>query len=163
MSSSTSGTLFGWDTTAFRTDEHVIISEYLLLFSFLLLVCLVLQHYWSKLWKISFIPEAGVTIAVGILVSFMIFISGGFNIEDKINRTVQEYNDNDENSEGVAAGLKILCFSPTIFFFGFLPPIIYNSGSVTMTFLLHTCDDVKSWLVQLDVGIISNALCSMTI
>ena len=128
-------TVFGWDTTAFRTDHHVIISEYLLVFSVLLTISLLLQHYWTKRWKCTSMPEAGVTILLGVAVSFLIYSTGGYETlhqgstaDTSVGARVLELANTDDKDSGISSGLRILSFSPTVFFFGFLPPIIYNSG-----------------------------------
>ena len=55
----------GWDSLAFTGDTHVIMSMYLVLLCFLMLIALLLQHYWSAVWKFRFIPEAGIIILLG--------------------------------------------------------------------------------------------------
>ena len=57
--------VFGWNPDAFTSDHHTVLSEYLLIFSVLLVVAIVIQHYWFRKWKITLVPEAGATIFLG--------------------------------------------------------------------------------------------------
>jgi sodium/hydrogen exchanger 8 len=105
----------GWSKEAFTENEHVIISEYLLIFMVLLASSTILQYFIGKVLKWHFIPEAAATLILGMVIGVMIRLCGGY---DNVNEHV--------TSERFDANL--LGFSPTVFFFGFLPPIIFNSG-----------------------------------
>lgn len=59
---------FGWDTTAFTNDEHVVVSSYLLLFVILLATSVVGQHVVSKVWLWQSVPESAVTLVIGMVV-----------------------------------------------------------------------------------------------
>ena len=59
-------TTFGWETNAFQKNEHVVISVRLLIFSTLLAVSLILQHFVINIWKWKYLPEAGVTMLLGM-------------------------------------------------------------------------------------------------
>ena len=65
---------YGWDSLAFAQDTHVIISLYLVLLCSLMILSLLIQHYWGKVWKFHFIPEAGVVILLGTL---LVYITNG--------------------------------------------------------------------------------------
>lgn len=100
---------FGFENYAFTREEEVIVAEYLLVFIVLLCVTLLLQFHVGRVWHWHYLPESGATMLLGMAISLIIRLAG-----------------KDTNSgEG---GVGMLGFSPTVFFLGFLPPIIYNSG-----------------------------------
>lgn len=113
MTGSSDSTYYGWSLTAFDEDEHVIISSYFLILVLLLLVCLIAQHIFSAIWKGSLIPTAGIIILIGMVVSGIIRLAGGYS------RAPSTSNHFDA---------ELLGFSPSIFYFGFLPLIIFESG-----------------------------------
>ena len=58
----------GWKRPeSFSTDNHIVMSEYLLIFSTLLGLSLTLHYFVTFKWKIKFLPEAGVTLLLGII------------------------------------------------------------------------------------------------
>ena len=103
--------IFGWDRNGFWKDEHIIVSEYLLIFSALLCCSLLIQHFTGHVWKCQYLPEAAATMMLGMTISLTIRLAGGYDIsayeEDHFDAT-------------------FLGFSPNVFFFAFLPPIIFN-------------------------------------
>lgn len=103
---------FGWNSHAFTREEEVIIAEYLLAFLVLLVTALLLQFFVGKIWKLTYLPESGATILLGMLIGGIIRLSG-----------------TDTTGEGEEwHGSDLLGFNTTIFFIGFLPPIIFNAG-----------------------------------
>jgi sodium/hydrogen exchanger 8 len=80
------------------------VDVFFLIFLLLLAISIVLGHLVSHRWKIAYLPEAGVTILVGMAASFV--------IRQQFSSEVTE----------------LMGFSPSIFFAAILPPIIFNSG-----------------------------------
>ncbi|CAM9417237.1 unnamed protein product, partial [Ectocarpus fasciculatus] len=74
------------------------------LFVTLLCLALVLQFYVGKVWHLHYLPESGATVLLGMIIGGLIRVSGR------------------DTSE------TLLGFDATVFFIGFLPPIIFNSG-----------------------------------
>lgn len=105
---------FGWKKHAFTREEEVIIAEYLLAFIVLLVSTLILQFYVGKVWKLTYLPESGATILFGMIIGGIIRLSG------TDVRTEEQQDD--------FHGSDLLGFNTTIFFIGFLPPIIFNAG-----------------------------------
>lgn len=104
----TEGEVFGWEQHGFTRSEEIVISEYLLVFLLLLCITLMLQYHVSRVWHLHYLPEAGATMILGMFISGIIRLSGK------------------DTSSGEGSGQ--LGFNSTVFFIGFLPPIIYNSG-----------------------------------
>eukprot|EP00602_Paraphysomonas_sp_CaronLab_P002759 CAMPEP_0185025184 /NCGR_PEP_ID=MMETSP1103-20130426/8241_1 /TAXON_ID=36769 /ORGANISM="Paraphysomonas bandaiensis, Strain Caron Lab Isolate" /LENGTH=601 /DNA_ID=CAMNT_0027558333 /DNA_START=54 /DNA_END=1856 /DNA_ORIENTATION=- len=102
------GDLFGWEKHANTREEEVVVAEYLLVFLVLLVSTLLLQFYVGKIWKLTFLPESGATVLLGMFIGGIIRASGADTQEDK--------------------GVSVLGFNATVFFIAFLPPIIFNAG-----------------------------------
>lgn len=96
--------VIGYQKYGFTRSHEIITAQYLLLFVVLLCVSLVLQFYVGKVWHFHWLPESGATVCLGMLIGGMIRLSG----KD--------------------SGDTLLAFDATVFFIGFLPPIIFNSG-----------------------------------
>ena len=108
----------GWNLSAFRGDEHVIVSSYLLILTLLLLLGLTIQHVLTNIWKCTWIPNAGANIVLGMIIGFIIRVAGGYDKPSIpfTEGTVEPFNP------------TLLGFSPFVFYFGFLPLIIFESG-----------------------------------
>jgi NhaP-type Na+/H+ or K+/H+ antiporter len=104
---------FGFETDAFYNDSHVIMSEYLVIFTAMISLSLLIQHVVKSSWKITFLPDAAISMIVGMGISGCIRIAGGY---DQSQSSSMHFDPN------------LLGFSSTVFFFGFLPPIIFDSG-----------------------------------
>lgn len=52
--------LWGWTKNGFIMDEHVIISEYFLIFAGILCCSLFVQHYVKHIYKLQYLPENGI-------------------------------------------------------------------------------------------------------
>ena len=100
--------LFGWEKHAFTREQEVIVAEYLLLFFVLLVSTLLLQFYVGKILKFTYLPESAATILWGMFIGGIIRASGADTSNDQ--------------------GISMLGFNSTVFFIGFLPPIIFNAG-----------------------------------
>lgn len=100
---------FGWENHAWTRENEVIIAEFLLVFFILLVATLYLQYFVGKIWKLHWLPESGATMLFGMLIGGIIRLSGA-STEDK------------------DSGASMLGFDSTLFFLGFLPPIIFNAG-----------------------------------
>jgi len=112
------------------TDSDEGIDLYFVIFLSLLAITLVASKVLHDMPKVAAIlPEAGLTIIIGAIAGLIIYEStpishhNGYNGDDG-----NDYDDNYQhsNAEFVAEGL--LSFSPKVFFFVLLPPIIFNSG-----------------------------------
>ena len=97
-----------------ESDEGI--NKYFVVHLSLLALVLVLAKFLHDSPKLSAVlPEAGMIIIVGCI--------AGFIIETTITYSWQD----DDVNQYVADGL--LAFSPKIFFYVLLPPIIFNSGT----------------------------------
>jgi sodium/hydrogen exchanger 8 len=108
----------GWDLVAFHEDQHVLTSEYLVISALLLVASLALQHMIGAIWKLTFLPEATASMLLGMCVGaalrFVYSDAGGDTSSDS------------EAFKGFHP--SVLGFSAAVFYFGFLPPIIFNGG-----------------------------------
>mmetsp|Transcript_28273 Transcript_28273/g.57908 ORF Transcript_28273/g.57908 Transcript_28273/m.57908 type:complete len:315 (+) Transcript_28273:68-1012(+) len=81
-------------------------STYLLIFLGLYGFAIVAAYYTTHILKCTLFPEAAVVLTVGIIASWLAMMT---------------------DPDG-SVGQDLVQFSPTIFFVGLLPPIIFNSG-----------------------------------
>ena len=104
----------GFQSDAFIHDSHVTISLFLSILTLSFLLSMILTYIISEKYQLTFIPEPAITISIGILVSTCVY-------------AVIAHTGNKETMNGQQA-LQIITFNNTMFFFGFLPPIIFCSG-----------------------------------
>lgn len=98
-------------------NEHVITSEYLLIYLLLITFTLILQYNINKIWKISnYISESCAAMLIGLFIGFIISIYLKYRHTHTFISNNQEFDP------------SLLGFSNSIFYFGFLPPIIFNTG-----------------------------------
>ena len=111
---------FGWTAS----EEGV--SLYFVVALSLLALVLVLSKLLHDRPNISsLIPEAGMTISVGVAAGFVVFLLAPLAVEE------DDYGDGEDEDGSVYGGL--LSFSSTVFFIALLPPIIFNSVSVGLS------------------------------
>ena len=85
--------------------SEAVVNGFIFAFLCLLAMCLVMNHYIGHKLHPKYISEAGAVVLVGLIISLIVrFASHG------------------EAKEWLRG------ISPTVFFIGFLPPIIFNSG-----------------------------------
>lgn len=106
MHSSHADFTFGWEVDAFTENSHVVASENFVLFVTVLCCCIIAQHY-VRSSKINSIPETLATIIISAAVSGV------------LSQAIKP--------KGTFSPL-IIGFSPEVFYFGLLPPIIFSSA-----------------------------------
>ena len=110
------------DNSTYYNQDSILSSDdainiYFVIFLSLLALVLVMSKFLHDRPKLaSILPEAGLTIIIGTISGYFIF-----SYSDN-----QQSDDDGNISDQVTDGL--LSFSPTVFFFVLLPPIIFNSG-----------------------------------
>ena len=103
------------------------INKYFVVFFSLLSLVLVLSKFLHDHPKLaSVLPEAGMIILVGTIAGAVIFLTTPISDESREDDDDSLFNGS--VNEFVAKGL--LSFSPKVFFFVLLPPIIFNSGFI---------------------------------
>jgi len=108
----------------FMSDEGI--SSYSVVFLSLLALVLILSKCLHDVPKLAaIVPEAGMIIIVGIIAGYLIYLATPLSSGDDQGGD-DDSMFNSEVSQFVAMGL--LSFSPKVFFFVLLPPIIFNSG-----------------------------------
>ena len=85
-----------------------------------------LAHWTSPIKK--YLPEAAATMLVGMVVGGIIRVSGGYDQSTMTTGDAHEYGYSSSSVEGESFDPTFLGFNSHVFFFGFLPAIIFNSG-----------------------------------
>lgn len=113
---------YGWTAT------EVGISSYFVIFLSLLALVLVLSKFLhDRPGLSSVLPEAGMTIIVGVTAGYLVYLFAPPQAEPDNDRE-QGDDDDDDGGEDSDVAYGLLSFSPTVFFVALLPPIIFNSG-----------------------------------
>ena len=99
---------FDGDTEAVEERQE---NGYLALFLCVLALSLIVGHLISHKYGCKYIGEAGAILLIGTFFSLFITL-----------------NDRRESTDASAGEAFLRGMSPTVFFIGFLPPIIFNSG-----------------------------------
>jgi NhaP-type Na+/H+ or K+/H+ antiporter len=115
------------DSTA-SFDSTASISAYIVLFSTLLTLVLVgAKFLHDRPVLASFLPEAGMTLLVGMLAGGLLhLLMDEPDYNNNNNKSNNSNNNSNRNDNTVVVSL--LSFSPQVFFIALLPPIIFNSG-----------------------------------
>jgi NhaP-type Na+/H+ or K+/H+ antiporter len=100
-----------WSVESWRSDDHIILSAYILIPLTLSVLSLYLSYAaevstWSKLG----LPVSSVPILVGLVVSAVVNITGGYSSSDSSFR------------------MDNIGLSDSVFYFSLLPPIIFTSA-----------------------------------
>jgi len=102
------------------------IDLYFVIFLLLLATALTCSKFLHDSPRVATIlPEAGMIIIIGAIAGVLLYFVFA-NLASRAAEGVDDDGENDHTNEFVAEGL--LSFSPKVFFFVLLPPIIFNSG-----------------------------------
>jgi NhaP-type Na+/H+ or K+/H+ antiporter len=97
----------------FLHDHHTQTSSYLLIYFILLVTTIIVQQKLTN--YTNYVPEACVSTGLGLLISLLFYLCGGYR---------PNYNNYNESQFNVNS----IRLSETLFYFGLLPPILFNSG-----------------------------------
>lgn len=98
----------------YGTNNEYQLSLSFLIFILLLLTCFFMSHFIHHKLKIQALPEAGVSICIGMIAGFIALL--------------QSESPQSESPLSESSSL-LVGFNPTIFFVALLPPIIFQSGT----------------------------------
>jgi solute carrier family 9 (sodium/hydrogen exchanger), member 8 len=107
--------LYMWNKNdyAHSHDHELTVAKFMLAYFMILIAVVYLQHFVGKVWKWRYLPESGVAILVGSV------ISGAVRLRELYGSLSTSHHEHLHD---------LVSFSPTLFFLGLLPPIIFNSG-----------------------------------
>ncbi len=97
----------------FLHDHHTQTSSYLLIYFILLVTTIIIQQKLTN--YTNYVPEACVSTGIGLLISLIFYMCGGYR------PSYNNYNQSQFNVNSIR-------LSETLFYFGLLPPILFNSG-----------------------------------
>ena len=101
-----------WTLESFKSDDHIILSAYILIPCLLCAASLHLQHVAGRS-KIAFIPPMSVPIVIGLLISGIVNLIGGYS------------NDSASTNE---FHMSLIGLKDSVFYFALLPPIVHCSA-----------------------------------
>jgi len=113
-----------YEDSSWAESEEGIYTYFVIFLSLLALVLILSKFLHDSPRLGAILPEAGMIIIVGIIAGYLIYLLTPLSDVDRESDDDSVFNG--DVSEFVAAGL--LSFSPKVFFFVLLPPIIFNSG-----------------------------------
>eukprot|EP00980_Cylindrotheca_fusiformis_P000687 scaffold167_cov110-Cylindrotheca_fusiformis.AAC.15 len=108
-------------------NEHVISTLLLLVVSLLALVLVLSKGLHDRPKLNAVLSEPGMVLLVGISVSLLVRLFASADYYPQEDNNTDDANDNEEEEEINVLRL-LFSFPKEVFFLGFLPPILFNSG-----------------------------------